>query len=126
MVVLLIALLAVRAFQLGFPAVADGQLRLWSLEVDESLPEAFSVVGYAFYMQVRWSAHLTGNNSLHLAVFTLPCFERRLQQCVWRQHIHWVQHCRRDGGACKESIRTPHIPLMLYTSQPYFFYFLDI
>ncbi|WIA15022.1 hypothetical protein OEZ85_001723 [Tetradesmus obliquus] len=47
----LIALLATDAFQEGFPAIQDGQLPLWSLKVDSHLPEAFAVVGYAFYMQ---------------------------------------------------------------------------
>eukprot|EP00882_Tetradesmus_deserticola_P021587 GHRQ01023369.1.p1 GENE.GHRQ01023369.1~~GHRQ01023369.1.p1 ORF type:complete len:212 (+),score=81.99 GHRQ01023369.1:248-883(+) len=50
-VVGLIALLATKAVQEGFPAVQDGQLPLWSLQVDSHLPEAFAVVGYAFYMQ---------------------------------------------------------------------------
>jgi hypothetical protein len=52
-VVGLIALLATDALQEGFPAIQDGQLPLWSLKVDSHLPEAFAVVGYAFYMQVR-------------------------------------------------------------------------
>uniref|UniRef100_A0A383VGQ9 Amino acid transporter transmembrane domain-containing protein n=1 Tax=Tetradesmus obliquus TaxID=3088 RepID=A0A383VGQ9_TETOB len=47
----LIALLATDTFQEGFPAIQDGQLPLWSLKVDSHLPEAFAVVGYAFYMQ---------------------------------------------------------------------------
>jgi hypothetical protein len=51
-VVGLIALLAADALREGFPAVQDGQLPLWSLRVDSHLPEAFAVVGYAFYMQV--------------------------------------------------------------------------
>ncbi|KAF6264352.1 hypothetical protein COO60DRAFT_177404 [Scenedesmus sp. NREL 46B-D3] len=50
-VVGLIALLATSAVREGFPAVQDGQLPLWSLQVDSHLPEAFAVVGYAFYMQ---------------------------------------------------------------------------
>jgi hypothetical protein len=56
-VVGLIALLAADAFQQGFPAVQDGQLPLWSLQVDSHLPEAFAVVGYAFYMQVSSSEY---------------------------------------------------------------------
>lgn len=51
-VVGLIALLAAEAFQQGFPAIVDGQLPLWSWTVDSHLPEAFAVMGYAFYMQV--------------------------------------------------------------------------
>jgi hypothetical protein len=39
-------------FSSGFPAIRDGSLLLWSLKVDGHLPEAFAVVGYAFYMQV--------------------------------------------------------------------------
>jgi len=49
----LIALLAAEAFNSRFPAIQDGSLPLWSLKVDGHLPEAFAVVGYAFYMQVR-------------------------------------------------------------------------
>jgi hypothetical protein len=48
----LIGLLAVNVFSSGFPAIQDGSLPLWSLKVDGHLPEAFAVVGYAFYMQV--------------------------------------------------------------------------
>eukprot|EP00879_Flechtneria_rotunda_P030662 GHRR01033328.1.p1 GENE.GHRR01033328.1~~GHRR01033328.1.p1 ORF type:complete len:419 (+),score=127.36 GHRR01033328.1:532-1788(+) len=51
LVVALIALLAAQAIKQDFPAIQDGQLPLWSLEVDGHLPEAFAVVGYAFYMQ---------------------------------------------------------------------------
>lgn len=47
----LIVLLAVDAINSRFPAIQDGSLPLWSLKVDGHLPEAFSVVGYAFYMQ---------------------------------------------------------------------------
>ena len=53
MVVLMIALLAFKAWQAGFPAIASGEFPLWSLKIDEHLPEAFAVVGYAFYMQVN-------------------------------------------------------------------------
>lgn len=52
LVVCLIGLLAADAISSGFPAIKDGSLPLWSLKVDGHLPEAFSVVGYAFYMQV--------------------------------------------------------------------------
>eukprot|EP00879_Flechtneria_rotunda_P020873 GHRR01021976.1.p1 GENE.GHRR01021976.1~~GHRR01021976.1.p1 ORF type:complete len:263 (+),score=99.43 GHRR01021976.1:116-790(+) len=44
-------LLAVKACALGLPAVADGQLPLWSFKVTDELPEAFSLLGYAFYCQ---------------------------------------------------------------------------
>lgn len=47
----LIGLLAAEAISSDFPAIQDGSLPLWSLKVDGHLPEAFSVVGYAFYMQ---------------------------------------------------------------------------
>lgn len=47
----LIGLLALDACRNGFPAIRDKSLPLWSLKVDGHLPEAFSVVGYAFYMQ---------------------------------------------------------------------------
>lgn len=51
LVAALIALLAAEAFKAGFPAIRNGDLQLWSLKVDSHLPEAFAVVGYAFYMQ---------------------------------------------------------------------------
>lgn len=51
LVLLLIGLLGVKAVEEGFPAIQNGELPLWSLKVDGHLPEAFSVVGYAFYMQ---------------------------------------------------------------------------
>lgn len=53
LVLALIGLLAAEALRTGFPAIRDGSLPLWSLKVDGHLPEAFSVVGYAFYMQAR-------------------------------------------------------------------------
>lgn len=53
LVVGLIGLLAFEAVGEHFPAVQAGELPLWSLKVDEHLPEAFAVVGYAFYMQVH-------------------------------------------------------------------------
>jgi hypothetical protein len=56
MVVLMIALLAFKAWQAGFPAIASGDFPIWSLQIDEHLPEAFAVVGYAFYMQVSSGA----------------------------------------------------------------------
>lgn len=64
----LIGLLAVNVFSSGFPAIQDGSLPLWSLKVDGHLPEAFAVVGYAFYMQVRpaaqaWQCAHTACNS---------------------------------------------------------------
>lgn len=52
LVLALIGLLAAEAARSGFPAIRDGSLPLWSLKVDGHLPEAFSVIGYAFYMQV--------------------------------------------------------------------------
>jgi hypothetical protein len=57
----LISLLAVDACRNGFPAIRDKSLPLWSLKVDGHLPEAFSVVGYAFYMQASsWQGVLGG------------------------------------------------------------------
>jgi hypothetical protein len=56
LVIGLIVLLAVDAIDSRFPAIQDGSLPLWSLKVDGHLPEAFSVVGYAFYMQVQTAA----------------------------------------------------------------------
>ena len=44
MVVVLIVLLGAKAVAAGFPAIADGDLPLSSLHVDEHLPEAFAVM----------------------------------------------------------------------------------
>eukprot|EP00878_Enallax_costatus_P037849 GHUV01042903.1.p1 GENE.GHUV01042903.1~~GHUV01042903.1.p1 ORF type:complete len:136 (-),score=23.39 GHUV01042903.1:41-448(-) len=55
LVLCLIVLLATEAVGRHFPAVQTGELPLWSLKVDGHLPEAFAVVGYAFYMQVGCS-----------------------------------------------------------------------
>lgn len=52
LVVCLVGLLATEAVNQRFPAIQAGELPLWSLKVDGHLPEAFAVVGYAFYMQV--------------------------------------------------------------------------
>jgi hypothetical protein len=52
LVLALIVLLGKKAWDAGFPAIRTGDLPLWSLKVDGHLPEAFAVVGYAFYMQV--------------------------------------------------------------------------
>jgi hypothetical protein len=54
LVLALITLLGKKAWDAGFPAIQTGDLPLWSLKVDGHLPEAFAVVGYAFYMQVGW------------------------------------------------------------------------
>lgn len=56
LVVGLIGLLGYEAFSQSFPAVHTGELPLWSLKVDKHLPEAFAVVGYAFYMQVGFDS----------------------------------------------------------------------
>ena len=50
-VVVVVALMAViiyKAVALGFPAVKRGELPVFSLKVDEHLPEAFAVLGFAF------------------------------------------------------------------------------
>jgi hypothetical protein len=47
----LIAMLGARAAAAGFPGIADGEVPLWGLRPDGHLPEAFSVLAYAFYMQ---------------------------------------------------------------------------
>lgn len=43
------------AVSAGFPAIASGQLPVWGLKPGghAALPEAFAVLGFAFYMQVR-------------------------------------------------------------------------
>jgi amino acid permease len=47
----LLGALAYRAISAGMPALADGQVPLWSLQLSDRLPEAFSLLGYAFYLQ---------------------------------------------------------------------------
>ncbi|KAG2449180.1 hypothetical protein HYH02_005927 [Chlamydomonas schloesseri] len=49
-VVALCIIIVTRAVQLGFPAVASGELDVLAVKVDEHLPEAFAVLGFAFYM----------------------------------------------------------------------------
>lgn len=51
LVLCLVGLLGARAVVAGFPAIADGEVPLWSMTPDKHLPEAFSVLAYAFYMQ---------------------------------------------------------------------------
>lgn len=71
LVIGLIALLAAEAINSRFPAIQDGSLPLWSLKVDGHLPEAFAVVGYAFYMQVcaarGFACELLGVQGRHAA-----------------------------------------------------------
>lgn len=53
-VVLVAALSGVLGYQAiahGFPAIKSGELPLLHIQVDRHLPEAFAVLGYAFYMQ---------------------------------------------------------------------------
>ncbi|KAI8464659.1 MAG: transmembrane amino acid transporter protein-domain-containing protein [Monoraphidium minutum] len=54
----LVVLLGVRAVAAGFPGVADGEVPVWRVHVDGHLPEAFSVLAYAFYMQPMMMALL--------------------------------------------------------------------
>ncbi|GBF99780.1 amino acid transporter [Raphidocelis subcapitata] len=54
----LIALLAVRAAAAGFPGIRDGEVPLWRMRLDGRLPEAFSILAYAFYMQPMMMALL--------------------------------------------------------------------
>ncbi|MEW5318684.1 MAG: hypothetical protein WDW38_009886 [Sanguina aurantia] len=50
-VLALCGIITAKAFRTGFPAIQNGELPLLSLRVDENLPEAFAVLGFAFYMQ---------------------------------------------------------------------------
>ncbi|PNH06957.1 Sodium-coupled neutral amino acid transporter 2 [Tetrabaena socialis] len=50
-VVALCVIIVERAVALGFPAVASGELDVLALRIDSHLPEAFAVLGFAFYMQ---------------------------------------------------------------------------
>eukprot|EP00878_Enallax_costatus_P003116 GHUV01003315.1.p1 GENE.GHUV01003315.1~~GHUV01003315.1.p1 ORF type:complete len:487 (+),score=112.67 GHUV01003315.1:283-1743(+) len=77
LVLCLIVLLATEAVGRHFPAVQTGELPLWSLKVDGHLPEAFAVVGYAFYMQPMMMPLLrempegrAGVRAMHKAVHT--------------------------------------------------------
>eukprot|EP00882_Tetradesmus_deserticola_P007880 GHRQ01008295.1.p1 GENE.GHRQ01008295.1~~GHRQ01008295.1.p1 ORF type:complete len:441 (+),score=174.27 GHRQ01008295.1:41-1324(+) len=47
----LCGLLGFKAWSQGWPAIANGQFPLWSLRVTADLPEAFSLLGFAFYLQ---------------------------------------------------------------------------
>uniref|UniRef100_A0A7S0S1I6 Amino acid transporter transmembrane domain-containing protein n=1 Tax=Chlamydomonas leiostraca TaxID=1034604 RepID=A0A7S0S1I6_9CHLO len=52
-VITLMTLVIAKAVLAGFPAVASGELPVWGLKkgAHEMLPEAFAVLGFAFYMQ---------------------------------------------------------------------------
>ncbi|GLC55693.1 hypothetical protein PLESTB_001015400 [Pleodorina starrii] len=50
-VVVLCAIIVGRAVAEDFPAVRAGELEVLHVKVDEHLPEAFAVLGFAFYMQ---------------------------------------------------------------------------
>ncbi len=56
-VVALSAIVIYKAVALGFPAIKSGELPLFDLKVDSNLPEAFAVLGFAFYMQVGSPDH---------------------------------------------------------------------
>ncbi|CAK0750260.1 hypothetical protein CVIRNUC_001976 [Coccomyxa viridis] len=47
----LAAIIAAEAARSGFPAIRSGELPLWGLKAGGDLPEAFAVLGFAFYVQ---------------------------------------------------------------------------
>jgi hypothetical protein len=107
----LIVLLAVDAINSRFPAIQDGSLPLWSLKVDGHLPEAFSVVGYAFYMQVSL-ARLLADSGLHARLN--PALMKARGSLLWlatvrglarhTQHVWFVLSIDSIApGACMEA-----------------------
>uniref|UniRef100_A0A383V717 Amino acid transporter transmembrane domain-containing protein n=1 Tax=Tetradesmus obliquus TaxID=3088 RepID=A0A383V717_TETOB len=71
----LCGLLGYKAWSQGFPAVTSGEFPLWSLRVTADLPEAFSLLGFAFYLQPLMMPIIrempegrTGRNALSAAV----------------------------------------------------------
>jgi hypothetical protein len=83
LVLALIGLLGAEAVRTQFPAIRDGSLPVWSLRVDKNLPSAFSVVGYAFYMQVG-----AGPEAVRVV-------------------MAWQPHIGRGGGVDSLSSRSP-------------------
>ncbi|KAG2436229.1 hypothetical protein HXX76_006540 [Chlamydomonas incerta] len=83
-VVILCIIIVTRAVQLGFPAVASGELDVLAVKVDEHLPEAFAVLGFAFYMHPMLmpllkemprgpaGARLT-EKAVHITLFGVAC-----------------------------------------------------
>ncbi|KAG2499638.1 hypothetical protein HYH03_002577 [Edaphochlamys debaryana] len=83
-VVALCVIIVSRAVALGFPAIARGELDVFGVKVDEHLPEAFAVLGFAFYMQPMLmpllkempvgpvGARLT-ERAVHITLFGVAC-----------------------------------------------------
>ncbi|GIL58501.1 hypothetical protein Vafri_13455 [Volvox africanus] len=83
-VVVLCALIVARAVADDFPAVRSGQLNVLDVKVDAHLPEAFAVLGFAFYMQPMLMPLLkempsgpTGTRlterAVHITLFAVAC-----------------------------------------------------
>ncbi|KAK9906824.1 hypothetical protein WJX75_008674 [Coccomyxa subellipsoidea] len=47
----LAGIIVTEAAQYGFPALRNGELPLWGIKLSADLPEAFAVLGFAFYVQ---------------------------------------------------------------------------
>ncbi|CAL8462502.1 g2035 [Coccomyxa elongata] len=50
-VMALAGIIVTEAAQYGFPAIRNGELPLWGIQPNADLPEAFAVLGFAFYVQ---------------------------------------------------------------------------
>ncbi|KAK9868672.1 hypothetical protein WJX84_002712 [Apatococcus fuscideae] len=50
-IIAIIAIVVHAAISTGFPAIATGELPLYTLQISKDLPEAFSILGYGFYLQ---------------------------------------------------------------------------
>ncbi|KAK9866261.1 hypothetical protein WJX84_003598, partial [Apatococcus fuscideae] len=50
-IIAIIGIVIHAAVSTGFPAIRSGELSLWKLQASKGLPEAFSILGYGFYLQ---------------------------------------------------------------------------
>ncbi|MEW5305955.1 MAG: hypothetical protein WDW36_008464 [Sanguina aurantia] len=79
-VLALCGIITAKAFRTGFPAIQNGELPLLSLRVDENLPEAFAVLGFAFYMQPMVMPLL---KEMPLGSLGVSITERAVQICLY-------------------------------------------
>ncbi|KAK9817843.1 hypothetical protein WJX72_002950 [[Myrmecia] bisecta] len=50
-IAVIISMVVYTALHAGLPAIRSGELPLWGMKVTKDLPEAFAVLGFAFYLQ---------------------------------------------------------------------------
>lgn len=96
-------ILAYQAVARGFPAVASGDLPVWSLKVDRHLPEAFAVIGFAFYMQPMMMPLLQ----------EMP--PGRVGTQIMRSAVHWTLYgksCKQQSNFTCIGIALRHCPLV--------------